>query len=162
MGQERLRVLVPRHPDVNSARPSLPTVGSPSLSCSPLASRRPAQVLDACGSSFAARRFCSSVAVEGVGASSEAAGESVDTLLRNLIDRYARPFAQEDGGDIEFEYFDPSDGVVYVRMHGACQGCSKSSITLSMMVKNMLQHHCPQVQDVEAIEDWLEGEEHDI
>ena len=39
-----------------------------------------------------------------------------------------RPYIQRDGGDVEFVRFE--DGIVFVRMLGACQGCSSVSDTL--------------------------------
>eukprot|EP00928_Gymnodinium_smaydae_P090531 TRINITY_DN74320_c0_g1_i1.p1 TRINITY_DN74320_c0_g1~~TRINITY_DN74320_c0_g1_i1.p1 ORF type:complete len:187 (-),score=46.62 TRINITY_DN74320_c0_g1_i1:119-679(-) len=103
------------------------------------------------------RRFCASPAAVDVSAAAEASApaslEALEARLRELLDAHARPFAQSDGGDIEFVRFDAITGIVFVRMRGACAGCSKSNITLGMMVKKTLQHYCPEVLDIEAIED---------
>jgi Fe-S cluster biogenesis protein NfuA len=55
-----------------------------------------------------------------------------------------------DGGDILFNRFDASTGVVYLHMRGACSGCPSSSATLRSGVENMLKHYVPEVTRVEA------------
>ena len=47
-----------------------------------------------------------------------------------------RPFLNRDGGDIEFVDF--KDGVVYVKMLGACEGCALIDETLQQGVANIL------------------------
>jgi Fe-S cluster biogenesis protein NfuA len=55
---------------------------------------------------------------------------SVFARVAQVIDRI-RPAVQSDGGDLELvEVTD--DGVVRVRLHGACVGCPSSSMTLQM------------------------------
>ena len=54
---------------------------------------------------------------------------------------------QNDGGDIEL--IDVSaDGVVRVRLHGACIGCPSSAMTLSMGIERNLRHHIPEITGV--------------
>ena len=53
------------------------------------------------------------------------------------------------GGDIIYHGFD--DGVVYLRMQGACAGCPASSATLKMGIENMLRHYIPEVVEVRAV-----------
>ena len=48
-----------------------------------------------------------------------------------------------------------SDGVVHLRMLGACMGCPSSTVTVRFMIKNMLQHYFEEVKDVEHV-DWDE------
>jgi Fe-S cluster biogenesis protein NfuA len=55
-----------------------------------------------------------------------------------------------DGGDIVFDHF--AEGIVYVRMQGACSGCPSSSATLKSGIENMLRHYVPEVLEVTAIE----------
>jgi len=66
---------------------------------------------------------------------------------------------QQDGGDVEFDRFDPSDGSLYLRMHGACSGCPKSAVTLQHGIKNLMEHYIPEVKNVLPVED---GEEEDV
>ncbi len=61
-----------------------------------------------------------------------------------------RPSLQADGGDIEF--VDVSeDGVVKVRLTGACAGCPMSQMTLKAGVERMLKKNLPGVKTVEAV-----------
>lgn len=66
-----------------------------------------------------------------------------------LLDARVRPMVAQDGGDILFERFE--DGVVYLRMRGACSGCPSSTATLKAGVENMLKHYIPEVVEVRAV-----------
>jgi Fe-S cluster biogenesis protein NfuA len=72
-----------------------------------------------------------------------------DRVVRiiNLI----RPAVQSDGGDIELVDVSP-DGVVRIRLHGACVGCPSSSMTLKVGIERNLREHVPEVRSVEAVE----------
>lgn len=52
-----------------------------------------------------------------------------------------RPYIQRDGGDIEIVNIE--DGVVYVKMSGACDGCIAIDITLKDGIENMLLENVP-------------------
>ena len=69
--------------------------------------------------------------------------------IRELIETRIRPAVAQDGGDITFERF--VDGIVYLKMHGACSGCPSSTVTLKNGVENMLRHYVPEVQEVQSI-----------
>ncbi|MFH0850780.1 MAG: NifU family protein [Candidatus Bathyarchaeota archaeon] len=61
-----------------------------------------------------------------------------------------RPHLQVDGGDVEL--VDVSkDGVVKVRLTGACSGCPMSTMTLKWGVENYLKKKIPAVKSVEAV-----------
>ncbi|QYU69146.1 NifU family protein [Leptolyngbya sp. 15MV] len=64
----------------------------------------------------------------------------------NLI----RPVVQSDGGDVELVDITP-EGVVRIRLHGACVGCPSSSLTLKVGIERNLKAHVPEVRGVEAI-----------
>ncbi|MAM34716.1 MAG: hypothetical protein CMH28_06550 [Micavibrio sp.] len=49
---------------------------------------------------------------------------------------------------MEFEDFD--NGVLYLRMRGACAGCPSSSMTLKAGIENMMKHYVPEVMEVRA------------
>ncbi|MBT4218835.1 MAG: NifU family protein, partial [Rhodospirillaceae bacterium] len=51
---------------------------------------------------------------------------------------------------ITFQSFE--DGIVYLRMQGACSGCPSASATLKNGVENMLKHYIPEVSEVRAVE----------
>jgi Fe-S cluster biogenesis protein NfuA len=60
-----------------------------------------------------------------------------------------RPFLQRDGGDIEL--IDVQDGVVKVKLQGACGSCPMSMMTLKMGVEKQLKEEIPEVKEVVAI-----------
>jgi Fe-S cluster biogenesis protein NfuA len=62
-----------------------------------------------------------------------------------------RPNVQMDGGDIEFVRF--QNGVVYIRMHGACVGCPMSVYTLKMGIETALKERITEVHEVIALQD---------
>ena len=57
-----------------------------------------------------------------------------------------RPFIQRDGGDVIFDSFE--DGIVYVHMLGACEGCSMLSETIESGIGILLKEEVPGVIDV--------------
>ena len=57
-----------------------------------------------------------------------------------------RPYLNRDGGDVEFVKFE--DGIVYVRMVGACGGCMSLDATLNDGVREILVENIPGVVDV--------------
>ncbi len=71
--------------------------------------------------------------------------------IKELIETRVRPAVMMDGGDIVFESFD--EGVVYLRMRGACAGCPSSTMTLKSGIKNMLRHYVPEVTEVRQVAD---------
>lgn len=60
-----------------------------------------------------------------------------------------RPALQADGGDIEL--LDVRDGVVKVRLKGACGCCPMSLMTLKFGVEEVLRENIPGVKRVEAV-----------
>ena len=77
--------------------------------------------------------------------------DEVVAMIKELLDTRIRPTVQEDGGDIIFMGFD--DGVVKLRMQGACTSCPSSIVTLKNGVQNMLQFYIPEVIAVEQVFD---------
>jgi len=57
-----------------------------------------------------------------------------------------RPMLQADGGDVEL--IDVNDGVVTVRLQGACKGCPMSQMTLKNGIEKMLKKEIPEVKSV--------------
>lgn len=61
-----------------------------------------------------------------------------------------RPSLQADGGDVEL--IEVSDeGVVKVKLTGACGGCPMASITLKAGIERILKEEVPEVKRVEAV-----------
>ncbi len=61
-----------------------------------------------------------------------------------------RPNIQMDGGDIEFVSF--NDGVVSLRLLGACVSCPLSLYTLKLGIEERLKEQVPDVVEVIAVE----------
>jgi len=83
-------------------------------------------------------------------ASDGAEDDSVVRQIKELIETRVRPAVAQDGGDIVYNGFE--DGVVYLRMQGACAGCPSSTATLKHGIENMLRHYVPEVNEVRAVE----------
>ncbi len=61
-----------------------------------------------------------------------------------------RPAIQMDGGDIE--YVDFKDGIVSLRLHGACASCPLSLYTLKLGIEERLKELVPDVLEVRAVQ----------
>lgn len=71
--------------------------------------------------------------------------EKVEKVLDEI-----RPMLQADGGDVELvEVTD--DGIVKVRLTGACGGCPMSTITLKMGIEKKLKESIPEMKAVEQV-----------
>lgn len=75
---------------------------------------------------------------------------SVEERVERVLDAI-RPSIQSDGGDIELLGIS-GEGVVRIRLHGACVGCPSSTMTLKYGIENNLREHVPEVSGVEAVE----------
>jgi Fe-S cluster biogenesis protein NfuA len=60
-----------------------------------------------------------------------------------------RPALQADGGDVEL--VDVKDGIVSVRLTGACGGCPMSTMTLKMGIERLLKQKLPEVKEVVSV-----------
>lgn len=69
--------------------------------------------------------------------------EKVEESLNKI-----RQYLQADGGDVEF--VEEKDGIVKVRLTGACGGCPMSQMTLKNVVEEMIKKDVPEVKEVEA------------
>lgn len=69
--------------------------------------------------------------------------EQVEAVLDKI-----RPLLQADGGDVEL--VDVNDGVVKVKLTGACMGCPMSTITLQQGIARILKEQIPEVKEVIA------------
>ena len=78
--------------------------------------------------------------------------ENIEEQIKNVIHKL-RPYLQRDGGDIE--YVDFKDGIVYVRMLGACAGCTMIDDTLKAGVEPILMEEVPGVLEVQNISSAL-------
>jgi Fe-S cluster biogenesis protein NfuA len=74
----------------------------------------------------------------------------MDTIakIKEVLDK-TRFILQQDGGDIEFVDF--KDGIVYVKMQGACVGCSAINVTLYDGIESILLAEVPEVIGIEQV-----------
>jgi Fe-S cluster biogenesis protein NfuA len=72
------------------------------------------------------------------------------TKIKDTIKRI-RPYLQRDGGDVEFIRFE--EGIVYVKLSGACVGCSFIDYTLRDGLEQVLIEEVPGVIGVEQVEE---------
>jgi len=70
--------------------------------------------------------------------------ERVEAVLEEI-----RPALQADGGDVEL--VDVTEGVVKVRLKGACSGCPMSTMTLKQGIERILKERLPEVKEVIAV-----------
>jgi Fe-S cluster biogenesis protein NfuA len=69
--------------------------------------------------------------------------------VEQVIERI-RPAVQSDGGDLELVNV-TDEGVVQVRLHGACIGCPSSSMTLHMGIERNVREKIPEITGVEQV-----------
>lgn len=86
-----------------------------------------------------------------VDSAAPAAAGSVDMMVRvqEVLDS-VRPFLQADGGDCELVDITP-EGVVQLRLHGACGSCPSSTYTLKLGIEEQLKQHVPGITSVEQV-----------
>lgn len=70
--------------------------------------------------------------------------EKVEAVLARI-----RPALQADGGDVEL--VDVSEGVVKLKLTGACSGCPMSTMTLRMGIERALRAELPEIKEVVAV-----------
>jgi len=70
--------------------------------------------------------------------------EKVESALNQI-----RPALQADGGDVQL--IDVSQGVVTLRLTGACGGCPMTAMTLRRGIEQVLKERVPEVREVIAV-----------
>jgi Fe-S cluster biogenesis protein NfuA len=71
--------------------------------------------------------------------------ENIENALNKI-----KPSLQADGGDVELVEV-TEDGVIKVRLTGACGGCPMSQMTLKMGIEKILKEEVPGVKEVVAV-----------
>ena len=74
------------------------------------------------------------------------AENSFEERVKQVIEE-VRPALKDHGGDVELVDVD-ADGVVHVRLLGACVGCPSSSMTLTLGIERSLKNQIPEVTGV--------------
>jgi Fe-S cluster biogenesis protein NfuA len=72
----------------------------------------------------------------------------VNDKIRAAIDQI-RPALQADGGDVEL--VDVKDGIVKVKLTGACGGCPMATMTLKKGIERVLKQQVPEVKEVVSV-----------
>jgi len=76
------------------------------------------------------------------------ADAEVVAQIKDLLETRVRPAVANDGGDIIYRGF--REGVVFLKMQGACSGCPSSTATLKQGIESLLKHYVPEVNEVRA------------
>lgn len=72
--------------------------------------------------------------------------EKVEEAIKDI-----RPSLQADGGDVELVEVTAVDGIVKVRLMGACSGCMMSQLTLKSGIQRYLKQQVPEIKEVIAV-----------
>ncbi|MBA7518157.1 Fe/S biogenesis protein NfuA [subsurface metagenome] len=70
--------------------------------------------------------------------------EKVEAVLAQV-----RPALQADGGDVEL--VDVNEGIVRLKLKGACAGCPMATMTLRHGIERILKEQIPEVKEVIAV-----------
>lgn len=74
------------------------------------------------------------------------AERTLEERVEEVLDKL-RPYIQRDGGDVELVEIE--DGIVRVRLLGACGSCPSSTITLKAGIERAVMEEIPEVKEVE-------------
>jgi len=75
-----------------------------------------------------------------------------EAIMREDVERALakiRPALQADGGDVEL--LDVNEGVVRLRLKGACSGCPMSTMTLRLGIEKVIKEQVPEIKEVIAV-----------
>ena len=76
--------------------------------------------------------------------------EEAIKLIKKTLDKI-RPFLQRDGGDVSFDSYE--NGIVYINIHGACEGCALINNDIEEGIEVILMEECPGVVAVRLASD---------
>ena len=71
--------------------------------------------------------------------------EKIIDDIKKVLDK-VRPYLNSEGGDLEFVNFE--EGIVYVRLLGACVDCGAIDFTLKEGIEQLLVEYVPEVVEV--------------
>ncbi|HPR65479.1 MAG TPA: NifU family protein [Thermoanaerobaculia bacterium] len=69
--------------------------------------------------------------------------------VEEVLEREIRPGIRMDGGEIDL--VEAKDGIVQVRLSGACGGCPMSTLTLVHFVEERLRAAIPEIEEVQSV-----------
>lgn len=73
----------------------------------------------------------------------------IETKIIEVLEKI-KPYLENDGGNLEYIKFE--EGIVYIKLLGACAGCSMIDITLKDGIEAMLMDEIPEVLGVERVD----------
>ena len=74
---------------------------------------------------------------------------TIKEKVENALEK-VRPSLQADGGDVQLVGVD-EDGIVKVRLTGACGGCPMSQMTLKMGIEKVLKQNVPEIKGLVSV-----------
>lgn len=77
--------------------------------------------------------------------------EDLKTRVNEALQKI-RPYLQSDGGDVQLVQV-TEDGIVEVKLLGACKSCPMSQMTLRAGIERALIRNIPEIRRIEAIFD---------
>ena len=73
----------------------------------------------------------------------------LEEKVQSVLDK-VRPMLQRDGGDVELVAVQ-DDGIVKVKLTGACSGCPMSTMTLKNAIEETIKKEIPEIKAVEQV-----------
>ena len=74
--------------------------------------------------------------------------ENIEEKIKSIIDEL-KPFLISDGGALEYIKFE--DGIVYIKLGGACVDCAFLDVTLKDGIEQMIMNEVPEVKEVRNV-----------
>ncbi len=74
----------------------------------------------------------------------------IEDKIKNVLEK-VRPYLNGDGGDVSFVKY--KDGICYVKLTGACEGCMFADMTIQNTVEEILISEIPEIIRVENIKE---------
>ena len=71
--------------------------------------------------------------------------KNIEKRINEVLDKI-RPYLENDGGNLEYIKFE--EGIVYIKLLGACAGCSMIDITLKDGIEELIINEIPEVKEV--------------
>ena len=75
--------------------------------------------------------------------------DEIISKIKKVLDDL-RPYLISDGGDVEFIKYE--NGIVYIKMIGACSQCEYIDFTIKDSIESVLINEIPEVKEVKQIE----------
>jgi len=76
-------------------------------------------------------------------------GDDVEGIIRRILDLEIRPAVASDGGDVVYQGY--KDGILTLKLVGACSGCPSSLMTLRMGIERRLREDVPELKEVVSL-----------